>query len=148
MRGFLRGFGPMIACVWFILFFGGAIVPGATGMVISSVDPRLKAFSSAMSMLTYNVLGYSAGTIIPGAYQEYYVARGYSPTDCLAEGFRLVLWWSVWGWLFMALSTCVNACAVAMEGGKQSEKEPGEASEAVAGTRAAAVRGGTTRTVV
>ena len=146
--GFFKNFWLVLGCVWLVLFFGGAIVPGATGMVISSVDPRLKAFSSAMSMLTYNVLGYSAGTIIPGGYQEYYVARGYSPTDCLAEGFRLVLWWSVWGWLFMALSTCINACAVAMEGDEQPGKEASEASEAAAGSPVAAIRGTTTRTVV
>jgi MFS family permease len=39
-------FVAVLTCVWFLLFFGGAIVPGATGMVLSSVPPQLRAFSS------------------------------------------------------------------------------------------------------
>ena len=117
-----------LGCVWFVLFFGGAIVPGATGMVISSVDPRLKAFSSAMSMPTYNICGYSAGTILPGLYMEYWkdmgeklVATGtldapYAPEQLLAEGVRIVLYWSVSGLLFMGLGAYFSSRQLRKEG--------------------------------
>jgi hypothetical protein len=163
--GFVTSFSGVILLIWFVLFFGGAIVPGATGLVLSSVPPQVRAFSSAMSILTFNILGYASGTILPGVYMQ--ILKGSSasvgrndfhdvvdaagdagvgaggaaggaagagwddttrgnwttqevassstapPTDphavyneerVLQAGFRLVLYWSVFGLLFMALS--------------------------------------------
>jgi MFS family permease len=120
-------FSGALTMIWFVLFFGGAIVPGATGLVLSSVPPQVRAFSSAMSMLTFNIFGYASGTILPGVYMQFLQgnhgtgARTGNSTDdasavssaeedaeyayVLRAGFRLVLCWSVFGLLFMALST-------------------------------------------
>jgi hypothetical protein len=40
-----------------VLFFGGAIVPGATGLVLSSVPSHLREMSSAMSIFIFNIFG-------------------------------------------------------------------------------------------
>ncbi len=53
-----------IGAIWFVLFFGGCIVPPATGICISSVPVEMRSFAGAMSMLIYNVFGYAAGMIV------------------------------------------------------------------------------------
>ena len=63
--GFYSSLGFVITLVWLVLFFGGAIIPAATGLILASVPPSLRPFSCAMSMLTYNILGYAGGTILP-----------------------------------------------------------------------------------
>jgi hypothetical protein len=35
--------------IWCLLFFGGAMVPGLTGMMLSSVEPELRGFASSNS---------------------------------------------------------------------------------------------------
>ena len=67
-------FIPHIAAVgvfvWFVLFFGGAIMPAATGLVISAVPDSMRAFSSAMSQMVFNTLGYGAGSFLPGLLMQ------------------------------------------------------------------------------
>ena len=67
-------FVPHIAAVgifvWFVLFFGGAIMPAATGLVISAVPDSMRAFSSAMSQMVFNTLGYGAGSFLPGLLMQ------------------------------------------------------------------------------
>ena len=84
-------FPVVMGMAWLVFFFGGATVPGATGMVLNAVDPSLRAFSSAMSMFVFNIFGYAAGTLVPSMYMQ--VVEG-DPIQKLADGFRLVLWWS------------------------------------------------------
>jgi MFS family permease len=103
---FTTNFTISLVSIWLVLFFGGAIVPGATGLVLTSVPPSLRPFSAALSTLTYNVLGYAAGTLIPGLYMQFWMRvkhTGY--VTVLDEGFRMVLMWSGFGLIFMLLTT-------------------------------------------
>jgi MFS family permease len=59
--GYAETMVSLLSLIWCVLFFGGAVIPGATGLVLSSVPPQLRSFSSAVSMLTYNIFGYAAG---------------------------------------------------------------------------------------
>ena len=45
------------AALWWVLFFGGALLSPATGVCINAVSPELRAFSSALSMFAYNIFG-------------------------------------------------------------------------------------------
>ena len=56
--------------IWFLLFFGGAIVPAAVGICLSAVPPSIRPFSSSVSMVVYNILGHSAGTLLPGLVMD------------------------------------------------------------------------------
>jgi hypothetical protein len=33
--------------LWIVLFFGGAMVPGLTGMIMSSVQPEMRSFGNS-----------------------------------------------------------------------------------------------------
>lgn len=58
---FLDKFVAIIAMMWLLLFFGGAILPPATGILIASVDPSVRPFASSLSMFAYNIFGYALG---------------------------------------------------------------------------------------
>lgn len=87
----------------------GAILPPATGMLIAIVDPDIRPFANAISMVCYNVLGYSLGNILPGAFMQWLTPK--HAEDPLAEasyvmksGMRLVLGWAAFGWVGMLLA--------------------------------------------
>eukprot|EP00520_Triparma_pacifica_P012198 CAMPEP_0118651660 /NCGR_PEP_ID=MMETSP0785-20121206/10902_1 /TAXON_ID=91992 /ORGANISM="Bolidomonas pacifica, Strain CCMP 1866" /LENGTH=685 /DNA_ID=CAMNT_0006544123 /DNA_START=9 /DNA_END=2066 /DNA_ORIENTATION=- len=67
---FVKTIGVLMPCIWFLLFFGGAIVPAAVGICLSAVPPSIRAFSSSVSMVVYNILGHSAGTLLPGVVMD------------------------------------------------------------------------------
>ena len=56
-----------MACLWVVLFFGGAILSPATGVCINAVPPRLRSFGSAIAMFLYNLLGYAAAPLVAEA---------------------------------------------------------------------------------
>ncbi|KNC86718.1 hypothetical protein SARC_01138 [Sphaeroforma arctica JP610] len=86
----------IIALIWGLLFFGGAILPPAVGIIISCVPRETRSFSSAGSNLFYNWLGYFAGPTLSGIVSDYYGG--------VQWGMWLILLWSVWGGLFMFAS--------------------------------------------
>eukprot|EP00743_Colponemidia_sp_Colp-15_P000739 GILK01000818.1.p1 GENE.GILK01000818.1~~GILK01000818.1.p1 ORF type:complete len:578 (+),score=69.61 GILK01000818.1:89-1822(+) len=98
--GFIRSFPPVITLVWLLLFFGGAILPAATGVLMSAVPVFMRSFSSAVSMLTYNTLGYAAGAFLPGVVMD----ASEDASEGIANGFRLILFWALWGVVGMAVS--------------------------------------------
>jgi MFS family permease len=104
--GFTSEFYLMIFLVWATLFFGGAIVPVATGLVLAAVPAKLRSFSSAMSMLVYNIGGYALGTVLPGVWMQY--LNGADPNKSreriLAWGMRLILMWAGFGLFFIAMA--------------------------------------------
>jgi len=67
---FVKEIGLLMPCIWLLLFFGGAIVPAAVGICLSAVPPSIRAFSSSVSMVVYNILGHSAGTLLPGVVMD------------------------------------------------------------------------------
>ena len=79
---FLSSFWPIQIAMWWVLFFGGALLSPATGVCINSVKPELRAFASALSMFSYNILGYSAAPFVCGVLAEQF---------SLKWGFRTVL---------------------------------------------------------
>ncbi|PFH32708.1 transporter, major facilitator family protein [Besnoitia besnoiti] len=84
----VANFVAIICFIWGILFFGGGILPAATGIVIASVPLEVRAFGSGFCMMIYNVFGYVLGTLVPGAIIQ---AAG------LTWGMRVVFLWSIFG---------------------------------------------------
>ena len=72
----------IMTTMWFVLFFGGALLSPCTGVCINSVHPDLRSFSSALSMFAYNILGYAAAPFACGVVGERFG---------LAWGFRMAL---------------------------------------------------------
>lgn len=44
---FVEGMVVICALLWIVLFFGGAMMPGLTGIMMSSVSPYLRAFGNS-----------------------------------------------------------------------------------------------------
>ena len=103
--GFYHDLNVIISLIWLLLFWGGAIMPTATGLILSSVPVSLRSFSSAVSMFLYNMLGYALGATLPGFLQTQIQANyEVSTARVLAWGIRLVLCWSIFGLVFGGLA--------------------------------------------
>lgn len=94
--GFITDFPTIIGLLWMSLFWGGAILSPATGMVISAVPPPMMTFASSISMMFYTLMGYAAGPLVTGLVYEYFG---------LIWCFRFGLLYGIFGviFLFMAL---------------------------------------------
>lgn len=44
---FVSTFYVSAILLWLVLFFGGAMVPGLTGMIMSSVQPEMRSFGNS-----------------------------------------------------------------------------------------------------
>jgi len=107
--GFTSDLNSIMLLLWLLLFWGGAIMPIATGLILSSVPVALRSFSSAVSMCTYNLLGYSLGGFLPGLLQEIVESNlKISHERSLAWGVRLILFWSLFGLLFSLLAATTS----------------------------------------
>ena len=78
------------ACLWFVLFFGGGLVSPATGVCINAVNPDLRSFASALSMLMFNLLGYAAAPFLCGVIAQLVDLRWGFRTVVLAAGMPLI----------------------------------------------------------
>ncbi|CAD8101773.1 unnamed protein product [Paramecium sonneborni] len=59
-------------CLWFLLFFGGAIVPPLMGIMLSSVPKHLKAFANSSTTMFQNLFGFLPAPSIYGFLMERY----------------------------------------------------------------------------
>ena len=67
---FMMNFPVFITLLWFLLFFGGFILPAMTGIMLSTVDENLKATANSLANLFYNLGGYLPAPYIYGAIYE------------------------------------------------------------------------------
>ena len=98
--GFLYSLVYISVLLWAFLFFGAAIVPVGTGIMISSVSKEAQATSSSISQLIFNLFGYFMSPILTG-----YVMDGFeNKFDGYKWGMRLIFWWSIFDAIFMAVA--------------------------------------------
>ena len=88
--------------LWFVLFFGGAIVPVITGIIISSVPNNLRGVANSFTSFICNLLGYLPAPFIYGIINNtsidtnnrlaFFIVMNYSFLGvfflCLASYFR------------------------------------------------------------
>jgi hypothetical protein len=97
-------FSVVICCLWMVLLWGGGVVPIASGLVLSSVPEGLQAFSFSLSICTYQIIGYGAGTFLPGLFIQLLEADDVSEVEALRWGWRILLLWGAWGVVFLSLA--------------------------------------------
>lgn len=104
--GFLFSLMYISVLLWAFLFFGAAIVPVGTGIMVSCVSREAQATSSSISQLIFNFFGYFMSPILTGIIMDSFENKyeGYK------WGMRLILWWSIFAAIFMgfALLTAYN----------------------------------------
>lgn len=57
--------------LWSVLFFGGAIVPNIQGIMISSLQPNLRAAGNSLSNILQNSLGFLPAPFVYGIIYDY-----------------------------------------------------------------------------
>jgi MFS family permease len=67
---FLDNFIIIAALLWFLLFFGGAILPAMTGMMLNTVEGSQKTAANSLANLSYNLLGYLPAPFVYGAIYD------------------------------------------------------------------------------
>jgi len=97
-------FTPLL---WLLLFFGGAILPACSGIVVSVVPRRHRTVSSSVSLVVYNMFGYCLSLVLSGYFMEF-LASVYPSCDFVCGrlyGFRIVLYWSGFAIIWLGLAT-------------------------------------------
>ena len=86
-----------IVLMWFILFFGGGIVPILTSIIINSVPKNLITSANSLTNFMTNALGYLPSPYIYGILSDIYGDLG-------RMGMKVTLWLAVVGELFSLLA--------------------------------------------
>ncbi|KEP66592.1 UNVERIFIED_CONTAM: transporter, major facilitator family protein [Hammondia hammondi] len=114
-------FWPSLASIWFILFFGGGILPIASGLLLATVDEELRTKASGAATLFYTLLGYTAGTFLPGVISDSIGTKG---------GMQMILLWSLSGFAFLLLATAFASRILNTKGAEGGDEvEAGEEAE-------------------
>jgi len=82
---FIESFGLFCACLWFLLFFGGAILPSLTGILLNTVKKKQKTVANSIAYLAYNLFGFLPSPFIYGMITD----SGEGKRDRLAMTFLM-----------------------------------------------------------
>ena len=83
--------------LWIVLFFGGAMVPGLTGMIMSSVQPEMRSFGNSKGEIIKNTLGYFPSPFLYGLIN--------SLSSNPRAGITMILFWGLWAPLLLGLGS-------------------------------------------
>ena len=86
------------------LFFGAAIIPIGTGVMISCVPKDCQATSSSISQLVFNLLGYFSSPMVTGFIMD----RFEDEKEGFIWGMRLVFFWVIFALFFIWASYIVS----------------------------------------
>ena len=67
---FVKEIYSFTAMLWLMLFFGGSVLPGCTGIAVSVVPRSLRPVSSSVSLVVFNLFGYSLSLILSGSLMQ------------------------------------------------------------------------------
>lgn len=91
-------FPIFIILMWLLLFFGGSIVPGLTGIMLSSIPNRIKETANSLTHLCYNLIGYLPSPLLYG------LVCSYTGGKESRWGLAFLMLWGVFGVGFLYLS--------------------------------------------
>ena len=88
-----------VILVWFTFFFGGAVVPVITGIMVHSLSNKVKKLGVPIAVVLSNCLGYLPAPVVYG-----YVC---DVTGVPSSGMLVALYWSALGILFL-VPVCIK----------------------------------------
>ncbi|OMJ84676.1 hypothetical protein SteCoe_14132 [Stentor coeruleus] len=92
-----------IFLLWLLLFFGGCIVPAATGIIVNSVHKEFQSSSSSISQLIFNFGGFFLSPLMSAVIMDLFTDE----IDALTWGFRFTLSASFLSLVFIGLAFSV-----------------------------------------
>ena len=57
--------------MWLLLFFGGLLLPMATGIMLGVLEPDVKAKGNSVANLCYNLFGWMPAPVVYGWINQY-----------------------------------------------------------------------------
>lgn len=93
---FVDNFYVAASLLWMVLFFGGAMMPGLTGIMMVSVPPYLRAFGNSNGEIIKNVAGYLPSPFMYGWFKSMFGDRA---------GIKLLMFWGLWAPFLLALGS-------------------------------------------
>lgn len=84
--------------LWLVLFFGGAIVPAMTGILISTLPKHLRGPANSITCLISNSLGYLPAPYVYGALNNYFGA------EYPRRAFMVIMYYSLTGVVFIIIA--------------------------------------------
>ena len=118
--GFLFQIVYLCILLWTFLFFGAAIIPIGTGIMISSVPKDCQATSSSISQLIFNLFGYFFSPQLTG----YIMDRFTDKRQGFIWGMRVVFWWVIFSLIFFGISYIIT-----LNKYEKQKKNPDESEE-------------------
>lgn len=94
----INNFFLFVLLIWLLLFFGGSIVPGLTGIMISATPEKTKEVAMSITHLGYNLLGYLPSPFLYGLVCKY--TGGINSR----YGLAFILLWSYFGVFFLYIA--------------------------------------------
>jgi hypothetical protein len=85
--------------LWFVLFFGGAIVPPITGILISTLPLNLRGSANSMTSLISNLFGYLPAPYFYGVINEHFKDKNKK------LAFMCIMYYSFFGVILLLIST-------------------------------------------
>jgi MFS family permease len=98
--GFVYDPTQFTVVLWFLLFFGGSLVPTATGIVVSSVPKNQQNASSSLGQLIYNIFGFFLAPNVSGLIMDSFDNQ----VEGLIVGFRFILWENAFSIIFLFIA--------------------------------------------
>ena len=98
--GFMNTLWTVIPLLWLLLFTGAMLTPTWTGIIVSSVPRKYQTASSSMSQLINNLGGYFLAPVLSAYVMDWFD----DPLEGFIWGYRVVLWWSIFGLIFIGWS--------------------------------------------
>ena len=102
--GFMFQITYLSVLLWTFLFFGAAIIPIATGIMISCVPKDCQATSSSISQLVFNLLGYFSSPMITGFIMDIFEDEKLG----FIWGMRIIFFWVTFALFFIWSSYLVS----------------------------------------
>jgi len=66
----IDNFPIFCGCLWFLLFFGGALLPALTGILLNTVEHNQKTVANSLAYLAYNLFGFLPSPFVYGAITD------------------------------------------------------------------------------
>ncbi|EGR29914.1 major facilitator superfamily protein, putative [Ichthyophthirius multifiliis] len=88
---FQKDFSIVVTLLWFLMFFEAAMIPAIMGLMLSSVQKKLRAFCNSTAQLFYNLLGYLPAPFLYGLINKI------SRSEASINGMIFLMAWSFWG---------------------------------------------------
>ena len=93
---FVDNFYVITSLLWVVLFFGGAMMPGLTGIMMVSVSPYLRAFGNSTGEIIKNAFGYFPSPFVYGLLNTLINNRA---------GIKFLMFWGLWAPILLGLGS-------------------------------------------